>query len=309
MIVDAHAHVFRHLHGRIAAGDVTGLAWGRARMGEKEIQLLPPFCPGTSFPPEALLAQMNWAGVDKAVLLQGPFYGDQNSVVLDAVTRFPDRFIGAAYFDPWGDSPEKKLGEILSAGKFRALKLECTEPTGLCGIHPDARLDDPKLARLWRELEAGGLVLVVDLGTVGTRSYQTDAVRAIAQRHPRLRIVIPHLGQITPTVAGSREKRRAWEAQIDLGLLPNVWFDCASLPAYLPDEDYPYPSAEKFLVLAIERIGPQKVLWGSDLPGLAGAMSYPQAVRLAKRHAEFLSPDQQVTFLGGNAFRVFQHQE
>ena len=124
---------------------------------------------------------MNWAGVDKAVLLQGPFYGDQNAVVLDAVTRFPDRFIGAAYFDPWDDNPGKKLGEILSAGKFRALKLECTEPTGLCGIHPDARLDDPRLAPLWDQLEASGLVLVVDLGTVGTRSYQTAAIRMIAR--------------------------------------------------------------------------------------------------------------------------------
>ncbi len=272
-------------------------------------QLLPPFCPGTSFPPEALIAQLNWAGVDKAVLLQGPYYGDQNSVVLDAVGQFPDRFLGAAYFDPWDDDPEGKLGQILATGKFCAVKLECTEPTGLCGIHPDARLDDPRLAPLWERLEAGGLVLVVDLGTVGTRSYQTEAIRSIAQRHPRLRVVIPHLAQITPSVAGSREKRTAWEAQIDLGLLPNVWFDCASLPAYLPDEDYPYPSTAKFLALAIERIGPQKVFWGSDLPGLAGAMSYPQAVRLAKRQAEFLSCDGRAAFLGGTALQVFGQQE
>jgi predicted TIM-barrel fold metal-dependent hydrolase len=288
MIVDAHTHVFRRLQGRIASGRVTGLAWGRARVAENEIQLLPPFCPRTSFPPEALVAQMNWAGVDKAVLLQGPFYGDQNSVVLDALTRFPDRFFGAAYLDPWDSNPRKMLGRIVAAGKFCAVKLECTEPTGLCGLHPEAQLDDPSLAWLWEALEASGLVLVVDLGTVGTRSYQTAAIRWIAERHRRLRIVIPHLAQITPSVARSRKKRASWEAQIDLGLLPNVWFDCASLPAYLPDEEYPYPSAARFLVRAIERIGPQKVLWGTDLPGLAGAMSYPQAVRLAKRHAEFL---------------------
>jgi predicted TIM-barrel fold metal-dependent hydrolase len=305
MIVDAHVHAFRRLCGRIAAGDVIGMGWGRARVGDQEIQLLPPLCPETSFPPEALVAQMNWAGVDKAVLLQGPFYGDQNSTVLEALTRFPDRFFGAAYFDPWDDSPRKKFADILAAHKFCAIKLECTEPTGLCGLHPEARLDDPKLLWLWDGLQANGLVLVLDLGTVGARSYQTAAVRTIAEHHPQLRIVIPHLAQITPSVAGSRERRRAWEEQIDLGLLPNVWFDSASLPAYLPDEDYPYPSATKYLVLAIERIGAHKVLWGSDLPGLAGAMSYPQAVRLAKRHTEFLTPDQQASFLGGNALNVF----
>jgi hypothetical protein len=36
-------------------------------------------------------------------------------------------------------------------------------------------------------------------------------------------------------------------------------------------------------------------------------MSYPQAVRLAKRHAESLSSDQQAAFLGGNALHVFNH--
>jgi predicted TIM-barrel fold metal-dependent hydrolase len=308
MIIDAHTHVFRHLCGRIAAGQVSGLAWGRARMGDEEIQLLPPLCPGTSFPPEALIAQMNWAGVDKAVLLQGPFYGDQNAVVLDALARFPERFFGAAYLDPWDEMPRRRFGDIVSTGKFCAVKLECTEPTGLCGLHPEARLDDPGLAWLWDELEAHALVLVVDLGTVGTRSYQTSAVRGIAERHPQLRIVIPHLAQITPAVAGSREKRRAWEEQIDLGLLPNVWFDCASLPAYLPDEDYPYPTVEKYLALAVERIGAEKILWGSDLPGLAGAMSYPQVVRLARRHGESLTPNNQAAFLGGNAMHVFGNE-
>ena len=152
---------------------------------------------------------MDWAGVDKAVLLQGPYYGDQNSVVADAVTQYPDRFIGAAYFDPWGDNPAQSFGEILRANSFRAIKLECSVPTGLCGIHPDARLDDPRFAAIWDQLEAAGFVLVLDLGTVRSRSYQTEAVRTIAQRHPRLRIVIPHLAQITPSVAGSHEKRRS----------------------------------------------------------------------------------------------------
>jgi predicted TIM-barrel fold metal-dependent hydrolase len=309
MIVDAHMHIFGRLCGRIAAGAVTGQAWGKARVGDKELQLLPPFCRETSFPAEAALAQMDWAGVDRAVLLQGPFYGNQNSVVLDAVARFPDRFLGAAYFDPWDADPHQKLDGILAAGKFRAVKLECTEPTGLCGIHPDARLDDPKLAWLWDELEANRLVLVLDLGAPGTRSYQTAAVRAIAGRRPRLRIVIPHLAQIAPSVVESPERRSLWEEQIDLGLLPNVWFDCASLPAYLPDEDYPYPTAAKFLARAVERIGYERVLWGSDLPGLAGAMSYPQAVRLAKRHADSFSSDTQAAFLGGTALQVFEPQE
>lgn len=305
MVIDAHAHIFPAVQGSTGIGSTRGLSYGRIAVGDEETQLLPPYNETTVFTPEMLLANMDWAGVAKAVLLQGPFYGECNSYVLEALDRYPDRLVGAAYFDPWGSGNRQDFETITASSKFRVVKLECSEATGLCGLHPDARLDMREIAWLWDALERRGLVLTLDLGAIGSRSYQTDAVRTIAEVHPDLRIVIAHLAQPNPSAEADVEQWNLWCEQIDLAQLPNVWFDTAALPAYLPNEDFPYPAAERYLHLALERIGASKILWGTDLPGLLRHLNYPQLVRLAQLHTQSLSPNEQTMILGENAMRVY----
>jgi predicted TIM-barrel fold metal-dependent hydrolase len=305
MIFDSHTHIFRTLHGTIATGPVTARAYGRVCVGDEEIQLLPPTCETTTFPAETLVAQMDRAGVDKAMLLQGPFYGDQNTEVLEAVARYPDRLAGAAYVDPWVRNGREAFAAIVASKGFRAVKLEFSVPTGLCGLHPEARLDSFDIAWFWARLEGRRLVTVVDMGAVGSRSYQTAAMRAIALTHPNLKIVVAHLGQIRPAVVADRDLLRQWQEQIDLGRLDNVWFDCASLATYCVEEGYPYPSVGQFLRRAIHRIGPAKVLWGSDVPGVLGQFTYPQLVELGSLHTGFLSGADRAMVLGRNALELY----
>jgi predicted TIM-barrel fold metal-dependent hydrolase len=305
MLIDAHAHIFPRVSGLNAAGPTRGLGYGRIAVGDQEGQLLPPLNELTAYTPGMLLAHLDWAGVDRAVLLQGPFYGECNAYVRAAVGRYPDRLVGAAYLDPWASDWRSQYEQLFAAPGFRAVKLECSEATGLCGFHPDARLDDPGIAWLWADLEARGATLTLDLGAIGSRSYQTLAVRAIAERHAALKIVIAHLAQPTPAAQADPDRWRLWEQQIDLGRLPNVWFDSSALPAYLQAEGYPFPSAERYLRQAIERIGPAKVMWGTDQPGLLSHATYPQLVRLAELHTAFLSPGEQALVLGGNAIHVY----
>jgi predicted TIM-barrel fold metal-dependent hydrolase len=130
-------------------------------------------------------------------------------------------------------------------------------------------------------------------------------VRAIAEEHPNLKIVIAHLAQPRPDIETNLEHSKLWHQQIGLGLLQNVWFDCAALPAYLPGEDFPYLSAGKYLRLAIEHIGPHKVMWGSDIPGILSHASYPQLVKMAWLHTGFLSPSEQNQVLWENASHVY----
>ncbi|MGD2156604.1 MAG: amidohydrolase family protein [Anaerolineales bacterium] len=307
MIVDVHAHVFPEVRGMTGAGPTRGLGYGLVSIGGENIVLMPPYNEKTVFTPEMLVANMDWAGVDKAVLLQAPFYGECNPYVIEALKRYPQRLVGAAYFDPWApDDQQAKLEEILASETFRAIKLECSEQAGLCGIYPEADLGAPELEWLWRDLEHQGLVLVLDLGSVGSRSYQTDAVRRIAQGHPDLKIVVAHLGQPKPNIQADAELKKLWVKQISLGQLPNVWFDCSALPAYLPDDDFPFPSAGKNLQEAINRIGPAKVMWGSDIPGLLSRAIYPQLVKMAHLHTAFLSPSEQDMILWKNASQVFK---
>ena len=305
MIVDAHSHVFPRIHGQSGAGPTKGIGLGRAVIDGKEVQVTPPMGEGLAYSPEQLLANLDWGGVEKAVLLQGPMYGECNQYALDALRRYSDRLAGAAYFDPWLPESRRTFESTLASPGFCAVKLECSVPSGLCGIHPEAQLGARELDWLWQELESRGLILVLDLGGIGSRSYQTEAVRTIAVRHPQLRIVIAHLGQPRREAESQPELWKLWEDQVDLGLLHNVWFDCASLIAFVQEEGYPFPSVERYLRLALDRIGAHKVMWGTDQPGTLLHATYRQYVDLAKFHTAFLSPREQAQVLGENALHVY----
>lgn len=195
VIIDAHAHIMTSVCGSTARGPTRSLSWGRVRWGDETIQLLPPFNEETTFPAEALLAQMDWAGVERAVLLQGPFYGEANAYIASAVARFPDRFIGAFAPDPCAPDARQQYQQCVEEFGLRIVKLELTEPTGLTGRYSDMRLDAPEHRWLFEAAEKDGLVVTLDLGKIGSRAYQTDAVAVIAERHPDLHIVIAHLAQ------------------------------------------------------------------------------------------------------------------
>jgi predicted TIM-barrel fold metal-dependent hydrolase len=305
MIIDAHAHITAGLNGQTLTGTTRSLEYGKIRWGEQEIRWLPPMPGTTSSPPEVLLANMDWAGIDIAVLLQGPFYGESNDYVAQAVKKWPDRFIGAAYLDPWIADARMVFDSVIASGLFKAVKVECSVATGLCGLHPEARLNEPELNWLWQALEQQGLVLTLDLGAIGSRSYQTEAVKMIAENYPRLKIVIAHLGQPTTQAETNPTLWAQWQAQIDLGKLPNVWFDSSALVAYLPQEEYPYPSAARYLHQAIERIGANRVMWGTDQPGTLLHLTYLQYVTLAKKHLTFLGTHEQALVLGETALQVY----
>lgn len=306
MLIDAHAHVFTRIQGQVRAGPTRSMRYGRVAIGAEQVQALPPVCDQTAHTVEMLLANLNWAGVDQAVLLQGPYYGECNAYVAKAVRKFSDRLVGAAYFDPWGGDDSDSLERLFFTGAFRALKLEFSEPTGLSGLHPGARLDDEHVSWLWDELERRQVTLVIDMGGVGSHSYQTRALRNIAEQHPNLKIVVPHLAQPNPQVEADPHLKSQWYEQIKLGSLPNVWFDTASLPAYVAhQEDFPFPSAEKYLRMAVDCIGADKIMWGTDVPGLLVFATYKQLAHLVVMHTQFLPQTDQEKVLSGNARLVY----
>jgi predicted TIM-barrel fold metal-dependent hydrolase len=309
MLIDAHAHIFPAVQGLVHEGAVRDLGYGRIAMGQRALQLLPPFNPQTVYTAEMLIAQLNWAGVDKAYLLQGTYYGACNDYAREAIARYPDRLSGAAFVDPWAPGAQRAFDETFdaagAAGRFAGVKVEFSVSHGLCGLHPGVRLDDADVAWLWQAIERKGLTLTLDLGSTGTESYQTNAVRHIAQARSNLRIVIAHLAQPSRRVEADPALWALWEEQIDLGRMPNVWFDTAALPMFLPEEEYPFPSAGRYLQMAVERIGPSKIMWGSDQPGLLVVANYPQLARLAGHHCAFLSPAEQAMILSRNAQAVY----
>ncbi|MEW6749755.1 MAG: amidohydrolase family protein [Candidatus Latescibacterota bacterium] len=303
--IDAHAHVFPAVRGHVQAGPTRGLGHGRMARGPETVQLTPDLGEETAFSPAWLLAGMTAAGVERAVLLQGPLYGECNDFAVQAVRAYPGRLAAQAYLDPWVAGWEERLEAILQEEAFRGVKIEFSVPAGLGGLHPGARLDEAHLEPLWGALERGGRVLTLDLGAVGTATYQTDAVRRLAAGHPGLSVVICHLGQPGPAVLAEAARRREWVAQVRLGQLASVYFDTATLPVFFRDQGDPFPGCREVLRRAVDLVGPEKVLWGTDAPGALTLCPYERYAELARLHTDFLPPAQQEQILSANARRVY----
>jgi predicted TIM-barrel fold metal-dependent hydrolase len=304
--IDAHAHVVAEVRGLTGRGPVRGAGRGRVTWGGELLLALPAAAAETAFPPSALLAAMDAAEVDHAVLLQGCFWGEQNAYAAAACRAHPDRFTGMAFVDPWTGGAREAFAAIEAAGVLRGVKLELSVPTGLLGLHPGASLGDPGIAWLWSALEARGLTLVLDLGRPGSPSYQTDRVRAIMRAHPRLRIVIAHLGQPGPWTEDDSALRRAWEDQLGLAREGALWFDGGSLPAYWAEEGAPWPGAAAALRAGLDAAGPRRVLWGTDAPGVLSLAPYGGLRRFAEAALAGAPAADREAFLGQNAREAFE---
>lgn len=304
MLIDAHLHLVPRVRGRIGLGPVRPLERGRVQVGPAEQRrMLPPFPGRTRFPPEVALDYLDWAGVDRAILLQGSYYGECNAAVRRAMRQWPDRFTGAAFVDPRGPNPQAALRRRAAEG-FRLLKFEMSVGTGFMGLYPDLRLDEPAFADLYALAAELGFTITLDLGAPGSPSYQTAAVEALARRHPATRLIIAHLAQ-PPLADPSPTNLAAWEAQLALGRLPNVWFDLSALPYFAGQEDYPWPSAQAYVERAAALIGPDRLLWGTDAPGTLTVGLYQQLLGWVSRHCAFLAPAERALVLGANAARAY----
>lgn len=307
MMIDAHVHIFPEVRGYGPKGQTRSAGYGRIDFGDGiPVSVLPAVNETTSHTLVMLLHNMERSGVDRAVLILCPCYGDWTEYVRDACEAYPDKFVESAFFDPWRPDAKVYYHEQLRDFRHKNIKIEFSEGGGLAGVYPDANLDGPELYWLWEDLEAGGKTVSFDLGRPGDRSYQTTQIGAIARRHPGLKLVLCHMGQPSLKVERKPVLWNAWLEQIHLGQLPNVWFDLSAMPYHVQtEEEYPYPSTKRYFELALSIVGPKKLIWGTDIPWLLGTATYDQLVAHGRHLVENLSPIDQSQILGGNALDVY----
>jgi hypothetical protein len=109
-----------------------------------------------SSPPEQVIAQMDFAGIDRAVIQHDRLYGRLDDYLAAAIRKYPDRLVALAQVDEW------RAGE---ASELERLRQE-VEDLGFCGLyfstggffHNDFAfgINDDILEPLW--------TLVADLG-------------------------------------------------------------------------------------------------------------------------------------------------
>ena len=232
---------------------------------------------------DEMVSMMDAAGVARAVIVPPSPVGDQNDTALEAAARYPERFVVMGRFDPTAPGARERLQGWLQQPHMAGIRMTFPKPQW-------ARwLDDGSIAWYWAECERLGIPVMLLI------PGRLDAVAAIARRHPRLQLVVDHLG----LHSNLRDDAAFADLQVLLRLaaLPNVSVKASAVPCY-STEPYPFRNVTPYLKWIYEHFGPMRTFWGSDVSRLP--CSYREAVAHFLHELDFI-PRQDLPWVMGGA--------
>lgn len=242
---------------------------------------LSPLREGNRITVEELLRRMDRAGVARALAwLQPAYFRDVeggNRYIYECVRRFPERITGFGWVDPHFGL-EKSLDELK----------RCSEEYGFVGVKLNGAqnefpIDDEQVCLPVIEaiLDAGRL-LAFHIGADSFENTHPFRLAKVARRFPTAIILAVHMGGAAVPDLSRAMLEFAQEC-------PNIYLigSAVSPPAVLR---------------AIQQLGPERVLFGSDTPFQL------MHVEVAKYRAllEDLPSESADLVMGGNALRLFQ---
>jgi predicted TIM-barrel fold metal-dependent hydrolase len=304
-IIDAHVHFIPEEAGFVPGGKVVNLGHGQVRFPNgTAAQILPLLCTKTDFQIETLLRVMDSHGVEQSILIQGPVYGEFNSLVAHEAKLRPERLAGSMLVDPTSPRAVESISELVHDHGVRILKFECSESTGLMGMHQGLTFDGTAFQRVWETADKAGLTVVIDPGPIDGAAYQVERLDAVIKGYPRAHFVIAHLGFPEPVRLRVSEHRDRWWSMIRIAESRNAWIEISAMPYFFASEDYPFPSAVKLITQVRDEVGVEKLVWGSDIPGTFKYATYRQMIDFIDRDAQFSENEKRMIFRG-NALKAF----
>lgn len=300
-LIDAHVHVFETLKGFNGKGELRPIGGGRGRFANGEVvDMIPAGMGETAFTADTCYQFLKEQGVEKAVLLQGSFYGFQNEYAVEAAQKYPDMFLPIGTFDPFGSYADVIYERLTKEMHVTGMKFELSTGCGITSYHNDFDIAE-KMDRIAANCEKNDQTLVLDIGSPGMTSFQTGAVATLARKYPGLKIVVCHL--LAPTLKDEEALKRGLE---ELALL-NVWFDLAAIPHNVQPEVYPYPTGIRYIALAKEIVGYEKLIWGTDIPSVLFRANYQELLNYFTEASVFDERELDAV-LYGNALEVYHFE-
>ncbi len=220
----------------------------------------------TDAPLDKYLRRARTAGITRTVVfpLFHSDYAEANLQVARIVAKNQNRLIGFAFVHPLRDAGRvfSMISEAVLRWGFRGMKVH-----GFEGMPTREVCEAAKRFRIPMLVDVGGQAHVIDL---------------FAQQYADVNFIIPHLGSFA-------DDWKAHERVVEqLVRYPNVYADTSGVRRF----DY--------IVEAVKRAGPHKLLFGSDGPWL-----HP-GLELYKIRLLGLPPEDEALILGGNALRLMR---
>ena len=280
-------------------------------------QLFPPDLRGLEFTPHSLVAEMDYAGVDAALVHTDPMLGRDSEYLAECVRLYPDRLRAMAPVDEWRiltetDAVIRELADSITGKGLHVVKFHGSL-SYLGGAVP---WFEGAYAHFWDAATSLGVPVFFTLGSgMAGRSADATAADRRAAYLQELRVLIRWMERYPDTVCSIThgfpwrdflEAKRIelpeaiWEPFGNPNLSLEVCF-----PVRVGDLfDYPYREVLLTLETLVERIGADRLVWGTDMPFQNRFCTYRQSRDWIERYCTFLSRRDKEMIMGGTARRV-----
>jgi predicted TIM-barrel fold metal-dependent hydrolase len=251
----------------------------------------PPHRPN-GFSAEEMLAQMDAAGVDRAVIVPPTWIGENNLTALEYANKYPARFAVVGRFNVRAPDARAQLGSWLKQPHMLGLRMSFH-------VKPFVDwLEDGSLDRFWPRCERLGIPVMALVPGMPHK------IRPIAEGHPDLKILVPHMACLLD-VRGEAAFAR-FNDLLGLARCPNVYIMASSAPCF-SNEAYPFHDIHPFLRRIYDAFGPRRLMWGADLSRLTS--TYRECLDLFQEALDFLSAQDKVWILGKSLAEVLNWPE
>jgi predicted TIM-barrel fold metal-dependent hydrolase len=220
---------------------------------------------------EELIQEMDGAGVNGAVLHPPSWDPHSNEMAIEAAVKYPGRFRSLGWFALDDPAQRSRIETWKQQAGMLGLRWSLTRE-GQETWHEDGTMD-----WLWPAAEKAGT-------PVATMAWRfLPLFKQIAERHPRLKLIIDHLGLVR-----SAQGEAAFATLNDLlplAKLPNVAIKATGAPAY-SGGGYPFRDIHDGLHRIFDAFGPDRFFWGTDITRMA--CTYRQCVTMFTENLPWL---------------------
>jgi predicted TIM-barrel fold metal-dependent hydrolase len=232
---------------------------------------------------ERLLPMMDEAGVDRVVVVPPSLEGDRIDYGQEAALRHPGRFATMGRIALNDPSTTHRLPGWRDQPALLGIRINVT-------AEQTAWLTNGTADWFWPAAEKAGIPVMF------LTANETALFGPIAERHPRLTLIIDHMG-ISSEGARHKAVAETMAESAALAKYPNVSVKLSAAPLFSA-EPYPFRDMTPHLHRLFDAFGPMRCHWGTDLTNSFAKGTYRQRVTHFTEELKFLSEDDKDWIMG-----------
>jgi L-fuconolactonase len=234
---------------------------------------------------ERLLAALDDAGIDAAVLVQPSVHASDHSYLLAAVDGAPERLAAVVLLEP---DEGGAIARLPSGPRVRGVRAPLIRAgrgwVGSIG------------SELWERARAEAWVV-----GAFARSDQLAELEPLLERFPDVPVGIDHIARLD---LGEGACEEGLASVLSLARYPNVHVKLSAL-AVLSKQAAPYRDVHDVVRRVVAGFGPERAIWGSDYPNILAYAPYVESLDSVREALSDLTSAERALVLGGTAQQLY----